>query len=148
MLLKGKQLLFSLIALMALVVVSLPAQNVSATGSRTTVSTSVVEGIEKNGTVYGDGTGYNPNDELEDVSIAQATDWADRKGEDATHFLQVGGQWFSIIIFIVSAVMTLFGAIAGKVSKGLIGIFFSIIMYTGITFAPMLIDFFSQWLAS
>lgn len=91
---------------------------------------------------------YDPNGELPSVSIQEANDWADRKGQDATSFLQVGGQWFSIVIFIVSAIMTLVGAVGGKASKGLIGIFFSIIMYAGITFAPTILDFFSQWLGS
>lgn len=145
MLLKGKQLLFALLtALMVFTI--MPTQMVHAEG--TTVTTSNVAGIENGGASYGDGTAYDPNAELPDVSIDQATDWADRKGEDATNFLQVGGQWIAVLVFIISAIMTVLGAVAGKVSKGLIGIFLSIVMYTGITFAPMLIDFFSQWLAS
>ena len=146
MLLKGKQFLFALVTVTFLFL-AFPLQTVYAEGG-TTVTTSNVEGIKNKGAVYGDGSTYDPNAELPEASIDQATAWADRKGEDATHFLQVGGQWLSVIVFIISAVMTLFGAVAGKVSKGLIGIFIAIIMYTGITFAPMLIDFFSQWLAS
>lgn len=148
MLLKGKQFLFSLIAVLTLIVVGFPIQTVLANNAKTTVTTSNVEGIASKGATFSDGTTYDPNGELPEASINQATDWADRKGEDATHFLQVGGQWLAIIVFIISAVMTLFGAIAGKVSKGLIGIFIAILMYTGITFAPLLIDFISQWLAS
>lgn len=144
MLLKGKRFLFALLAAV-MVFAMMPIQSVHA--EVTTVTTSNVEGI-RNGASYGDGSAYDPNAELPEVSIDQATDWADRKGGDATNFLQVGGQWLAIIVFIISAVLTMFGAIAGKVSKGLIGIFLSIVMYTGITFAPMLIDFFSQWLAS
>lgn len=148
MLLKGKQLLVSFLVAFTLVAAFGYTPVAHATGSGTKVTTSNVEGITSSKVTYGDGTSYDPNGEVPSVTIDQATNWADRKGKDATNFLQVGGQWFAIIMFIVSAVMTLFGAIAGKVSKGLIGIFFSIIMYTGITFAPMLIDFFSQWLAS
>lgn len=145
MLLKGKRFLFALLTAV-MVFAMMPIQHVHAEG--TTVTTSNVEGIRNGGVSFGDGSVYDPNSELPEVSIDQATDWADRKGGDATNFLQVGGQWLAIIVFIVSAVLTMFGAIAGKVSKGLIGIFLSIVMYTGITFAPMLIDFFSQWLAA
>lgn len=91
---------------------------------------------------------YSPEGELPSVSMQEANDWADEKGQDATSFLQVIGQWFSIIIFIVCAVLSLIGAIGGRASKGVVGMLIAIIMYAGITYAPALIQFFSTWLAS
>jgi len=153
MLLKWEKTMLYTLALMLIAVIVTPVGTVFA--EETNVTTSDVEEITEDTTedssgaaVFEDGTTYNPNDELPSPSIDQAVDWADRKGGEATNFLQVGGQWLAIIIFIVSAIMTLFGAVAGRVSKGLVGIFIAIIMYAGITFAPTLIDFFSQWLAS
>lgn len=148
--------LLSLILLTLAVLLLMSPVSAFAEDNGSDVSTEDVEEIEENEesedrdstTTYSDGSTYNPDDELPQVSIDQANDWADRRGEDATTFLQIGGQWLAIIVFIISAIMTLFGAIAGRISKGLIGIFIAIIMYTGITFAPLLIDFFSQWLAS
>lgn len=83
---------------------------------------------------------------LPDVTIDDATDWADDKGADAVGFLTTGGQWFAVVAFIASAFMTLVGAIGGKASKGLVAMFFAVVMYAGITYAPTIIDFLSQWL--
>lgn len=91
---------------------------------------------------------YSPDGELPSVSMQEANDWADEKGQDATSFLQVIGQWFSIIIFIICAVLSLIGAIGGRASKGVVGMLIAIVMYAGITYAPALIQFFSTWLAS
>lgn len=134
-----------MIMILALAVMFIPL-NVHAKESG--VSTNNVATISEGKAVYSDGSTYNPSGELPSVSIQEANDWADRKGQDATSFLQVGGQWFAIVMFIVSAILTVIGAVGGKVSKGLIGVFFSIIMYAGITFAPTILDFFSQWLGS
>lgn len=134
-----------LLMILALTMMFIPlnAHDVQAKGAG--VSTGNVAKISP---VSDEGKPYDPNGELPSVSIQEANDWADRKGQDATSFLQVGGQWFSIVIFIVSAIMTLIGAVGGRASKGLIGIFFSIVMYAGITFAPTILDFFSQWLGT
>lgn len=109
----------------------------------TSAVTTIAETTGESGTFD-----YSPDGELPSVSMQEANDWADEKGQDATSFLQVIGQWFSIIIFIICAVLSLIGAIGGRASKGVVGMLIAIIMYAGITYAPALIQFFSSWLAS
>lgn len=116
---------------------SVPTNSVTAISETTATTTGERETFD-----------YSPEGELPSVSMQEANDWADEKGQDATSFLQVLGQWFSIIIFIICAVLSLIGAIGGRASKGVVGMLIAIIMYAGITYAPALIQFFSTWLAS
>jgi hypothetical protein len=127
------------------------ASPVSVAFAEESVPTNSVTAIaETNATTEGERTSfdYSPDGELPSVSMQEANDWADEKGQDATSFLQVIGQWFSIIIFIICAVLSLIGAIGGRASKGVVGMLIAIVMYAGITYAPALIQFFSTWLAS
>lgn len=80
------------------------------------------------------------------VTIDDANDWADEKGKDAVGFLTQIGQWFSYVVFIGGALLTLIGALSGKAGKGLVAMFFAIVMFAGITYAPIIIDSVSQWL--
>lgn len=146
--LNWKKAMMTLVALFTMSGLFLPTVTAYAESGSSRVTTNEVKGISKTGAKFGDGTTYDPNSELPSATIDQATDWADRKGSDATYFLQVGGQWIAIVMFIVSAVLTMFGAVGGKSSRGLMGVFLSVVMYAGITFAPTLIEFFTQWLAS
>lgn len=87
---------------------------------------------------------YSPDKEVPSVSIDQANSWAERKGFDVVKFLQTVVQPLAVIAFIVFAFVALFGFIG----KGLLGMGISVLVYTGVLFAPELLNFFSRWLSS
>lgn len=130
-----------LLASLAIILVAAPTLAFAQDGG--TVQTG---GVAQATTTEGRTGAPTSDDLLPNVTIDDATDWADDKGADAVSFLTAGGQWFAVIIFIASAFMTLIGAIGGRAGKGLVGMFFAIVMYAGITYAPTIIDFLSQWL--
>ncbi|WP_144537150.1 hypothetical protein [Bacillus thuringiensis] len=87
---------------------------------------------------------YSPDKEVPSVSIDQANSWAERKGYDVVKFLQTFVQPLAVIAFIIFAFVALFGFIG----KGLLGMGVSVLVYTGVLFAPELLNFFSRWLSS
>lgn len=87
---------------------------------------------------------YAPDKEVPSVSIDQASNWAERKGYDVVKFLQTFIQPLAVIAFIIFAIV----ALVGFVGKGLLGMGISVFVYTGVLFAPELLNFFSRWLAS
>lgn len=88
-------------------------------------------------------------DVVPNVSVDKATHWATNKGSDAITFLQSAVRPIAIIVFIISALVALCGGVFGgnAVTKGLIGMGISVFMFTAVTFAPDLVNFFSNWLA-
>lgn len=112
-----------------------------ATGG--TVETTGVQEVTTTSTQEPPMTG---DDLLPVVTIEDANDWADEKGKDAVGFLTQIGQWFSYVVFIGGALLTLVGALSGKAGKGLVAMFFAVVMFAGITYAPIIIDSVSQWL--
>jgi len=108
-----------------------------------TVTTTGVQTV----TTTADSSGIHTGDDLLPVvTIQDANDWADEKGADAVGFLTQIGQWFSVVVFIAGALMTLIGALSGKAGKGLVAMIFAAVMFAGITYAPIIIDSLSQWL--
>lgn len=90
------------------------------------------------------------DNQLPNVSLDDATDLVERKTYDVVKIMQVFARPFSIIIFIFSALMALFGAVTkgGYVSKGLIGMFIAGLIFTATMYAPEIVAFFSGWLTS
>ncbi|AMN30969.1 hypothetical protein BFS06_12215 [Clostridium perfringens] len=92
----------------------------------------------------------NATDVLPNVGLEKASGWASKKGNDIVSFLQTAVRPLAIAIFIGCAILSLFGAFGGSgvLSKGLWGMGIAVFMYTAVTFAPNLLDFFSTWLSS
>ena len=92
----------------------------------------------------------NNEDVLPDVTIDDAIEWANKKGFEIIHFLQVLVQPFAIIIFIISALFTLVGSIGrGDLSgKGLWGMVISVIVYAIVLYAPVILKAFVSFIAS
>ncbi|HCL4480292.1 TPA: hypothetical protein N2D99_002380 [Clostridium botulinum] len=129
------------------------AITVSAKGDSSTLKTNTVTPIQSQDKDTSSTTkkfDYSPDKELPKVGIDQASNWAERKGQDIVNFLQIVVQPFSVIIFIGCAFITLFGTFGhgGLVAKGIIGMGIAVAMYTAVLFAPELLQFFSRWLAS
>ncbi|MFJ8531524.1 hypothetical protein [Bacillus sp. NPDC094106] len=109
------------------------------------VTTNKVEAISRDAVRTNSTTfDYSPDKEVPSVSMDKANSWAERKGYDVVKFLQTVVQPLAVIAFIVFAIIALFG----MVGKGLLGMGISVFVYTGVLFAPELLNFFSRWLAS
>lgn len=107
------------------------------------VTTIDLENVDNSKPIGGD-------DVLPTVTIDDAKDLVERKTFDVVELLQVFGKPFSAIMFILCAIVTLFGTItkSSAVGKGILGMFITGIAYTGIMYAPEIMNFFSSWLAS
>lgn len=81
---------------------------------------------------------------LPTASTDEISQWTERKGFEIIGLLQKFVQPFAIVIFIGCAIITLIGAFGnGKlVSKGLLGLFISLIMYVVVLYAPEIMDVF------
>lgn len=92
-----------------------------------------------------DGSSFIP-----DTSIDDANQWVNNKGEDLIGLGVTVARPLSIMVFMLGLVITLVGAIAKSsyITKGVIVIVFSIMMYVGCIYAPELVHFFSTWLSS
>jgi len=93
---------------------------------------------------------YTPEGEFESVNAVDANNWAKRKGKDAVGFFTTLAQPLAVVIFIISGIMLAVGGIAKNdwFKRGVLGMTLAIVMWTAVVFAPELIQFFSEWLAS
>ena len=68
---------------------------------------------------------------------------------DVVSFFQKFAKPFTIIMFILSALLSLISLVFGinKVKTGLLGMMLSILAYVGVMYAPDLVLFFAQWLS-
>lgn len=84
---------------------------------------------------------------LPEVTLDDANTWIERKGFEIIGFLQKFAQPFAIVVFIFSGLMVLVGAFGnGKlVSKGVFGMFITLIMYVVVLYAPEIMDVFLGW---
>lgn len=84
------------------------------------------------------------------VTIDQATTWAEKKGFDVVHFLQKTARPFAIIFFIVCGIMAVFGVFGNgsMLSRGLVGAGIVAGVYAGILYAEPLLSWFVGWLSS
>lgn len=86
--------------------------------------------------------------QLPSTSVKEVSDLVEKKTYDVVTIMQVFAKPFASVIFIFSAILTLFGAITkGGMSKGLIGMFIAGMMYTAVMYAPEIVHFFSTWLS-
>lgn len=85
---------------------------------------------------------------IPNVTIDDAKDLVEKKTYDVVSLLQVFAKPFTIICFIISAIVTVMGAFGrgGYVSKGILGMFISGLVYTAVMYAPQIVQFFSTWL--
>ncbi|PLS19669.1 hypothetical protein CVD28_04435 [Bacillus sp. M6-12] len=88
--------------------------------------------------------------QTERVTIGEAEKWAERKGFEVVHLLQKVVQPFAIIIFILSAFMSLAGSFGNSqlVGRGIFGMFIAVIMYAVVLYAPEIMDSVLGWLTS
>lgn len=148
--------------LLSICVIPMFGIGVFATGTDT-LSTSPTQTISSNGTLSTNSPNINSpelrenedggwvmDSNITNVSMDKATNWANRKGFDVVKFLQTIVQPLAIIVFIISGFVAMIGSFGrgGFVGKGLLGMGISIVMYTGVLFAPEIIQFFSQWLST
>ena len=87
---------------------------------------------------------------LPSVTVDDMNNWTERKGFEIIGVLQKFIQPFAIIIFIFSAIITLMGALgnAKQVSKGIVGMLISLVMYVVVLYSPEIMDFFLNWVRS
>ncbi|MCB2289758.1 hypothetical protein LGK97_08265 [Clostridium sp. CS001] len=91
---------------------------------------------------------YNYNAiEIPVTDIDDITSWANRKGFEIVHFLQVLAQPIIIIIFIISAILLLLGTLGNPylTGKGFMGLIMSIFIYALILYASLIIQSFAGW---
>lgn len=81
---------------------------------------------------------------LPTATTEEISQWTERKGFEIIGVLQRFVQPFAIVVFIGCAILTLIGAFGnGKmVSKGLVGMITSLIMYVVVLYAPEIMDTF------
>lgn len=89
-------------------------------------------------------------DVMPNVTTDDVVQWAVTKGNEIIYLLQVICQPFAIIIFIISAFITLVGAI-GKgdlVGKGIFAMIIACVVYAAALYAPVILQTFVGWVAS
>lgn len=133
----------------------LPAFTVGAYASDTAISTTPIGTVStSNQSTSTQNNAVNitqvENEVMPKTTIDQAKTWATRKGNDIISLLQTIVQPLAVVVFIVSAFVAMFGVFGhgGVTMKGIIGMAISVVMYTGVLFAPEIIQFVSGWLAS
>lgn len=87
---------------------------------------------------------------IPEVDIDDVTEWTDRKGHQIITMIQRFAQPFTIIIFIGCAILTLIGAFGDSrmISKGIYGMFISVIVYAVILNADKIMDLLLNFLMS
>lgn len=100
---------------------------------------------DENGNTY-----YSPSGEFSNVNAVDANNWAKEKGGDLIGFFTTLAEPLAVVIFILSAIMMMVGALAKGdwFKRGVFGIAIAIVMWTAVVFAPELIQFFSEWLST
>lgn len=95
-------------------------------------------------------TGDEMDAGLPNATIDDASNWAERKGFELVGLLQKFVQPFAIIIFIGCAILTLVGAFGNGhlVSRGILGMVISLVMYAVVIYAPEIMDVFLGWINS
>lgn len=133
----------------------LPMFSIGVYASNTTISNTPINTVSTNDQNTTTGTKPVNSTDLEknfmpSVSMDKAKNWANRKGTDVVGLLQTIVQPLAVIVFIISAFISMFGVFGhnGVVLQGIIGMAIAVIMYTGVLFAPEIIQFTSGWLAS
>ena len=138
-------LLLAIIMIFSLGVTSF-AQGVTTTETtQTTTASTKDEMIDKYGPSQEDLDALTANVSMEDASA-----WAERKGFEVIGFLQKFVQPFAIIMFILFAFLVLVGAFGNGqlVSKGIWGMAIALIMYAVVLYAPEIMDMFLAWVRS
>lgn len=97
----------------------------------------------------GNPSGYIDN-HIPSVHVDDAERWIESKGGDFIRVLQKFGQPLSLGAFIISGFFAILGAIGNSklLGKAITGMVISIIAYAGITVAPELMAFFTEWLTT
>lgn len=100
---------------------------------------------DENGNRY-----YSPSGEFSNVNAVDANNWAKAKGGDLIGFFTTLAEPLAVIIFILSAIMMMVGALAKGdwFKRGAFGMAIAVFMWTAVVFAPELIQFFSEWLST
>lgn len=116
-------------------------------------SYSTKSGITSNSSSTADRTdssGIIIDGQVEKVTIEEAEKWAERKGFEVVHLLQKVVQPFAIIIFILSAFVSLAGAFGNSqlVGRGIFGMFIAVLMYAVVLYAPEILDSILGWLST
>ena len=90
------------------------------------------------------------SDTIPNVSIDDGINWVNRKGFEIIRFFQVIVQPLAIIVFIISALFTLFGSIGrgDLAGRGMWGMVISAIVYAVVLYAPVILQSFVGWMSS
>lgn len=107
------------------------------------ISQSTVKKV--NDTSKIDGSEYIPN-----TTMGDANRWVSDKGDDLVGLGATIAQPISVLGFILGLFITLIGAFSrsSHLSKGLLVMAISIVVYVGAVFAPEIVFYFSNWLSS
>ena len=85
---------------------------------------------------------------LPSPTMKEATDWANRKGEDLQFGVTTLVGWVAVIGFIIGGLVLITGAFTGRIGNGLIMMIISAVVYAGAQYGPALLHFFTDWVAS
>lgn len=113
------------------------------------VNTNII--TEENGNIYlGDGPESDTfivDGGIPITTTEQLTSRVEKKGFEIVNFLQTIVKPLAIIAFIICGFFALIGAWGNSqlVSKGVFGMFFAIVMYVVVIFAPDILQFALQW---
>lgn len=115
---------------------------VNATGEVNTISSDQLKSDEP---AYLSGS-----DMLPSVEMDTAINHLEGKAFDIVILLQRVGKPICIAMFIISALLALFGVImkGAHTVMGFVGMAICAVSYTCILFAPQIVQFFSTWLSS
>ena len=116
-----------------------------------TVSVGGVE-VEKPDSSSDNGLGFMTPEEIlgnKEVTVESFGNTIISRLLDVVSFFQKFAKPFAIIMFILSALLSLISLVFGtnKVKTGLLGMMLSVLAYVGILYAPNVVLFFAQWLS-
>lgn len=127
----------------------------SGIGNSLNNNTNKSEGAtnSSSGSYEGEDLPFMTPDEIlgnQDVTIEGFANTITSRLLDVVSLFQKFAKPFTIIMFILSALLSLISLVFGtnKVKTGLLGMLLSVLAYVGILYAPNLVLFFTQWLSA
>lgn len=125
--------------------------NSHSENKKQTINVGGVE-IEKPDSSSNNGLGFMTPEEIlgnKEVTIETFGNTIISRLLDVVSFFQKFAKPFAIIMFILSALLSLISLVFGtnKVKTGLLGMMLSVIAYVAILYAPNMVLFFAQWLS-
>jgi hypothetical protein len=122
-------------------------QSFSTEGITTTTQPTVIANPTLGDPITADNLGSGG---IPDVKIGEAQKWIEKKGFDIVSLAQTFVQPFAVVLFILCAMLSGVGAFGNSnlLSKGIMGMMISILVYAVVLSAPELMNWTFGWLKS